>query len=191
MKLMASGVTFSAAIMRSPSFSRSSSSMMMIMRPSWISAMASSIVANCIRLQQTFYVFCQDVEFQVHRIIRPGCSQVRILERVRNYCDRKNRRTRKRGHGQANAVHRNRPFLNEITLIGFRIFHLEIPCVTLPLETPYMSHAVDVTLHNVAAKSGIGAHRPFEIHHRTFLQTGEAGSIKSLARQFGGKPAVG
>src|SRR2546422_9021127 len=136
MKLMASGVTFSAAIIRSPSFSRSSSSTMMIMRPSWISAMDSSIVANCIRLQQSFYVFCQDIEFQVHRIIRPGCPQVRILERVRNYCDRKNIGARKRGHGQADAVHGNRSFLNEITLIGFPIFHLEIPCVTLPLEAP-------------------------------------------------------
>src|SRR2546422_2015872 len=151
MKLIASGVTFSAAIMRSPSFSRSSSSTMMMMRPSWISAMASSIVANCIRLQKTFHVFCQDIEFQVHRIIRPGCPQVCILERVRNYCDRKNTRSRKRGHGQANAVNGNRPFLNQITLIGFRTFHLKVPCVTLPLEPMYMADAVDVTLHNVAA----------------------------------------
>src|SRR5207249_9766954 len=145
MKLIASGVTFSAAIMRSPSFSRSSSSTMMIMRPSWISAMASSIVANCIRLQQAFYVFRQDIELQVHRIVRPGCLQVRILERVRNYCDGKNIGRWESGYGQADAVHGNRPFLNEITLIGFGIFHFENPCIILPLEAPYTSHAVDVT----------------------------------------------
>ena len=42
MKLIASGVTISAAIARSPSFSRSSSSTMMTMRPALISSTASS-----------------------------------------------------------------------------------------------------------------------------------------------------
>ena len=46
MKLMASGVTSSAAIVRSPSFSRSSSSTTMIILPARIAAMASSTVAN-------------------------------------------------------------------------------------------------------------------------------------------------
>ena len=46
MKLMASGVIFSAAIVRSPSFSRSSSSTTMIIRPSRIASIASSIGAN-------------------------------------------------------------------------------------------------------------------------------------------------
>ena len=46
MKLMISGVTFSAAQTRSPSFSRSSSSTMMIMRPSRMSAAASSMEAK-------------------------------------------------------------------------------------------------------------------------------------------------
>ena len=43
MKLIASGVTLSAAIVRSPSFSRSSSSTTMTIRPARISAMASSM----------------------------------------------------------------------------------------------------------------------------------------------------
>jgi hypothetical protein len=46
MKLIAAGVTFSAAITKSPSFSRSSSSTTMSMRPARISAMASSMVAK-------------------------------------------------------------------------------------------------------------------------------------------------
>ena len=46
MKLIASGVIFSAAIVRSPSFSRSSSSTTTIIRPSRIALMASSIFAN-------------------------------------------------------------------------------------------------------------------------------------------------
>ena len=43
MKLMVSGVTVSAAIHRSPSFSRSSSSIRIIMRPARISSIASSV----------------------------------------------------------------------------------------------------------------------------------------------------
>jgi len=43
MKLMCSGVTRSAATHRSPSFSRSSSSIRMIMRPARISSSASSM----------------------------------------------------------------------------------------------------------------------------------------------------
>ena len=45
MKLIASGVTFSAAMQRSPSFSRSSSSTRTTMRPARISAIASGIEA--------------------------------------------------------------------------------------------------------------------------------------------------
>ena len=46
MKLMTSGVANSAAIVRSPSFSRSSSSQTTTMRPALMSAIASSTVAN-------------------------------------------------------------------------------------------------------------------------------------------------
>ena len=46
MKLIASGVTFSAAMVRSPSFSRSSSSTTMTILPARIAAMASSIRAK-------------------------------------------------------------------------------------------------------------------------------------------------
>ena len=46
MKLIASGVIFSAAIVRSPSFSRFSSSQTMTMRPARMAATASSIGAN-------------------------------------------------------------------------------------------------------------------------------------------------
>ena len=46
MKLMASGVTFAAAIVRSPSFSRSSSSTTTIIRPARTASSASSMGAN-------------------------------------------------------------------------------------------------------------------------------------------------
>jgi len=46
MKLTMAGVIFSAAIVKSPSFSRSSSSTTMIMSPSRIASTASSMDAN-------------------------------------------------------------------------------------------------------------------------------------------------
>jgi hypothetical protein len=46
MKLIPSGVTFSAAIIRSPSFSRSASSTMMIICPARTASTASSMRAN-------------------------------------------------------------------------------------------------------------------------------------------------
>src|SRR5262249_34277184 len=46
MKLIVAGVTFSAAIVRSPSFSRSASSTTITMRPARMSSTASSIRAN-------------------------------------------------------------------------------------------------------------------------------------------------
>ena len=48
MKLMTSGVTFSAAIVRSPSFSRSSSSTTTTILPARMSSMASGMLANAI-----------------------------------------------------------------------------------------------------------------------------------------------
>ena len=51
MKLIASGVTFSAAIVRSPSFSRSSSSTTMIILPARMASTASSMRANGERLR--------------------------------------------------------------------------------------------------------------------------------------------
>src|SRR5689334_15528092 len=113
MKLMASGVTFSAAIIRSPSFSRSSSSTMMTMRPSWTSTMASSILANCIGFQKILNVFCDDVELQVDGIAGLGGLEVGIFERVRNYCDGKDAPIQRRD-GKTDTVNRNRAFLDNV-----------------------------------------------------------------------------
>src|SRR5256885_9154476 len=115
MKLMASGVTFSAATMRSPSFSRSSSSTTITSRPAWISSRASSIVANAvIRLQQTLDILGDHVVFQVHPISRFYALQVCIVERVRNNRDGKRIRASLR-HSQADAVYGDGSLFNNVT----------------------------------------------------------------------------
>src|SRR6267142_5112548 len=187
MKLMASGVTFSAATMRSPSFSRSSSSTMMTMRPSWISTMASSIVANCIRLDQILHILCQNIELDVYRVTRPGGLEVCILECVWNYCDRKSVGTLEGRDCQADAIHGDRTFLHDITRAGLRIFHFEFPGVALAVELADVTDAVHVALHDVSAEPRIAPHRAFEIHDGAFAKISEARSIERFARHVGGE----
>ncbi len=74
MKLTISGVTCSAAQTRSPSFSRSSSSRMTIIRPARSSSIASSTVANAIRPR---------VRSVAHRIPPPGVRRSARLSRYR------------------------------------------------------------------------------------------------------------
>src|SRR5829696_10033818 len=80
MKLMSSGVTSSAAMVRSPSFSRSSSSHTMTILPCLMSSTISSIGLNGIfdaplealhfrqRPEQPLYVLSYDVSLQIHAI---------------------------------------------------------------------------------------------------------------------------
>src|SRR5215216_4961133 len=94
MKLIASGVANCAAIVRSPSFSRSSSSHTTTMRPARISSRASSTVANGLRLiartaprdyltassSQLLHVLGEHVHLQVDRPAGFGRAQRRALE---------------------------------------------------------------------------------------------------------------
>src|SRR5262245_55738355 len=115
MKFTTSGVIFSAATMRSPSFSRSSSSTMMTFLPSWISSSASSIDAHAMStsVQHPFDVLRDHVELQVHGVARPGMPQIRILERVRNNRNLQFKRPQCR-YCQADAVNSNGSLLNDV-----------------------------------------------------------------------------
>src|SRR5918998_2279641 len=101
MKFMSSSVTSSAAIVKSPSFSRSSSSQTMTILPFLISSMTSSIGLNGIfhspleclrasfqpRLQQPLHVFPYDVRLQVYMVSRREILQVRRPPRLGQYRD--------------------------------------------------------------------------------------------------------
>src|ERR671916_526974 len=85
MKLIASGVTNWAAITRSPSFSRSSSSTTTTIFPAAMSSRASSIVENSMSVRvgkDLLRVLGHDVDLQVdHRPVRRA-SERRALERL-------------------------------------------------------------------------------------------------------------
>src|ERR1700694_170399 len=99
MKAIHSGVTISAAIARSPSFSRSSSSTMMTGRPALSSSIASGIVARGIclfntrfgtlgtRTYQTFHITGDQVHLQVHSAALLVAASSCLVQRVRDVGD--------------------------------------------------------------------------------------------------------
>src|SRR5512139_3712549 len=100
MKLIASAVTFSAAIVRSPSFSRSSSSTTTIIFPARMSSITSDTVLLSIRPslggtgsesargQEPLHVLRDDIGLEVDEAARLGVPQVRYLESIRDQSDR-------------------------------------------------------------------------------------------------------
>src|SRR5215207_10056484 len=95
MKFMSSSVTSSAAIVRSPSFSRSSSSQTMTILPFLTSSITSSMGLNSTfhspletlrilfqpRLQQPLHVLAYDVRLQVHPF--PWCEVLQVRRSLR------------------------------------------------------------------------------------------------------------
>ena len=99
MKFRLSGVAFSAAMMKSPSFSRSASSTTITIFPARMSARASSIVANTgpvswvmvsflhrplDRVEERLHVLRDHVDLQVQWVSHFGVAERRHLERVRD-----------------------------------------------------------------------------------------------------------
>src|SRR5918911_3022029 len=121
MKFTISGVTSCAAQMRSPSFSRSSSSATMTNRPSRMDSMACSTVPNGIgklvgrrralpvgiRSDQSLYVFPDHVRLDVHPVAMVKRVQRRMTERVVDERELHDVRSGEVVHCQAHAIHGN------------------------------------------------------------------------------------
>src|ERR1051326_5869517 len=114
MKAISAGVAFSAAIVRSPSFSRSSSSQTTTIRPARNSSSASSMVANGSGkpvlarsarplLDESLHVFGDHVYFDVDGITNLLESKGGELSRVGNEGDAERRGVAVH-HGKAYAV---------------------------------------------------------------------------------------
>src|SRR6266850_1302869 len=147
MKLTWSGVIFSAAIVRSPSFSRSSSSTTMIIWPVPMASTASSMLANgdaflrapfaismrrfiiqlsvcrlawphagqrqAGELRRPDDVFPHHVALEIHLVPDLRAAQVRVRDRIRHDHDVEAVRA-EAGHGEADAVDRNRSLVHDV-----------------------------------------------------------------------------
>ena len=125
MKLIASGVANWAAIVRSPSFSRSAASTTTTILPARISSIASSIVANgrsgtgttltgsWYERQQPLDVLREHVDLEVDRVARRERAERRLGQRVRDERDRE-AVVVERGDGQRDAVDGDRALLDAV-----------------------------------------------------------------------------
>src|SRR3954452_8910670 len=160
MKLIASGVANFAAIVRSRSFSRSSSSQTTTIRPARMSSSASSTVAKL--AMQLLHVLGEHINLQVHRPAGRGRPERRALERLRD-----------KGHGervvvegrdgQRYAASRDRALLDDVAQqLGGRVEGHDAgePVVAGRADG---RHAVDVPLHEVPAEAVVGAQRQLQV----------------------------
>src|SRR5512138_2864407 len=127
MKVISSGVTCDAAQMRSPSFSRSSSSATMTSLPAAKSAIACSMVENgmvireCgprsgtawsprgrVRSDELADVLADHVRLHVDAVARADRAERGMRPRVLDQRQLKNPRCGERVHGEAHAVDRDR-----------------------------------------------------------------------------------
>src|SRR5262245_2635936 len=157
MNAIASGVIFSAAMMRSPSFSRSASSTTMTSSPRAIASTASSMSAKgmsgLLGDEQTLDVFGEDVDLEVDGLADVTEPERRHRKSVRDDGDGE-RVGAERGDGEAHAVDRHRPFLDDVAQHrrGRRDGDRDR---TVGLGAPGLHPAdpVDVALHEVTAEA--------------------------------------
>src|ERR1700733_4026621 len=176
MKLTASGVANCAAIVRSPSFSRSSSSHTTTILPWRMSSIACSLVAkpvaasgvlmgkprysstrrSCACGHQSLDVLGEDVHLDVHGRARLELAEVGAFERLG---DQRHREAAlvERTDGEAHAVDGNRALLDEIAGELRLELDLEHPREALLAQRADAAGAVDVTLDDMPAKAVVGA----------------------------------
>src|SRR3954447_18386301 len=173
MKLIASGVTNCAAIVRSPSFSRSSSSTTTTNRPARISSIASSTLAKTVldastliaasyrgagdlltvrqaRRNRPLDVLREDVHLEVDPLARDEPVERRLGDRVRDQRDPEGILVELRDR-ERDALDRNRPLLDAVAEdLGPRLDD-HPKALTLGLDRLNPPDAVDVPLHDVPA----------------------------------------
>src|SRR6266511_1507789 len=154
-----SGVIFSAAMMRSPSFSRLASSTTTTASPRAMAAIAFSIVVNGIsdpfagdRCEQALDVFGDQVDFEVDGRTDAFVPERRDGEGVRDGGDVE-RIVAERGHGEADAVDRDRTLLDDVAQhLGGRGEREAGRPVGQRVTGGDASDGVDVALDQVAAE---------------------------------------
>src|SRR2546422_470316 len=191
MNATSSGSQSSAAMVRSPSFSRSSSSTTTTIRPSLISWVASSIVANGARgattlgrgrraarlmvidsslvspsalREQAPHVLCEDIGLQVHEVPGPESAEGGALRRVRYERDLEIGLAQRHDR-ERHAVDGDEPFGHEVgrESSGQREAQPRRPAA-LVVAREQLRGLVDVPLHEMPAERGRWRRCPLEVH---------------------------
>src|SRR5919107_625301 len=190
MKFMSSGVTSSAAIVRSPSFSRSSSSQTITIFPALMSSMISSIWLNGIfdaplqiswpvRPKEPLHIFRHYVCLQVDPVTHAKLLQIRVLACLGK--DRDGERGVPHGdHRQANAVYADAPLLDDVAQHGLRRSKIPDLRSTLAPNVTNLPNPVHVPLHDVPAEPVRGAHRPLQVDRAPLDETSQSAAPQRL-----------
>src|SRR5438034_5776064 len=203
MKLTCSGVTVSAAVMKSPSFSRSSSSTTMIILPAAMSARASSMVAKLIALlslirrlegrfghalsQEGLHVLGENIDLEVDDVAGRLGVQRRRAERVRDERHTEGTRLLQARHRETHAVHRHRSFLHKIAPECCGSLDPHDDRALLGIEGPDKARPVDVALDDVAPEAAASRDGALEVDRAPGTQGAEGGPGQGLLRQLGGE----
>src|SRR5918997_2961387 len=197
-KLMSSGVTSSAAIVRSPSFSRSSSSQTMTILPDFMSSMISSMGLNGIfdaplevlhphvRLEQPLHVLSNDVGLQVHAVADPQLPEVRVRAGLGQ--DGGGERGIAQGDdGEAYAVHADAPLFDGVA--EYARGRLELPDLGLPfgIYGAHLAHPVHVPLNEVSPEPPLEGHRPLQVDGAPLREISERRAPEGLRHGMEGE----
>src|SRR4051794_5124367 len=187
MKLIASGVTNCAAITRSPSFSRSSSSTTTTIRPAAMSSRASSMVANCTSAlagNELLHVLGEDVDLEIDGSPLPSGAERRALEGLRDQRDREPVVADLRD-GQRDPVDGDRALLHDVAQQRRLGIDGHDAREALVADVAHDAEAVDVALHDVAAEAVGGAQRQLEVDPRVRLHAPERRPAQRLVHHVG------
>src|SRR3954468_18083147 len=186
MKWIASGVVNCAAIVRSPSFSRSAASQTTTIFPARTSSSASSIVLNGASgtVHQLFYVLGEHVHLQVHHAARGRLSERRALERLGDQRDRKTAVVHA-GHCKRHPVDGNRALLHDISKELRGSSHAHDAREALLRNALDAAGAVHVALHHVAAEAVARAQRQLDVHRVAHAERPERRAPQRLVHHVG------
>src|SRR5262245_40240555 len=174
MKLTASGVANCAAIVRSPSFSRSAASTTTTNLPWRMSSIASSIVAKAvfwstsitsdrIRVHQALHVLGEHVGLEIDPVAGTNGTEGRRRQRVLNERNCKPALVQV-GDRERDAVDGDRALLDEVAEEVPGRVEPDPPALAFEVDRPNGPHPVDVTLDVVTAERLAGAQRRLEVH---------------------------
>src|SRR5690349_6701082 len=162
MKATSSGVACSAAKIRSPSFSRSSSSTTITGRPAAMAAIALSMSSNIARSKHLLDVLGDHVDLEVHGVADGFGTQNGQLEGGRDQADAE-RIVVDGHHGQRDAVDGDRALLHHVLLQLRRQREAQyLPLVRgFAAENP--RHPVHVSLDEMTAETTADGGRALQV----------------------------
>src|SRR6266542_3828262 len=214
MKLIASGVANCAARVRSPSFSRVSSSHTTTMRPRRMSSIASSMeekTADCSApagsvaglrlgislpfqvpkaLHEPLGVPRDQVHLDVYAASLVQLSERRPLERLgdQRYLEAF---IGERGHGEAHAVHGNRSMFHHVAAQLLRQDHPDAAREPVLADREHLARPIHMPLHQMAAERVAGAKGRLEVDPGAVAELTEGRELEGLIHDVRLEAAVG